>query len=105
MMTSDKLAELYKVVLQHEEVLEITKEHLDRISRENRTDYEKARKQVENAKKSLAEAQRVFSAGITSYNKSHRNIPFYRKSKIYTVKLKSKTVRFYFDQRGIPTIT
>ncbi len=105
MMTSDKLADLYKVVLRQEELLEIAKDRLDHISRDNRTEYDNARKQVNVAKDNLAAAQKVFSAGITSYNKSHRNIPFYRKSKIYTVKLKNKTVRFYFDQRGIPTIT
>jgi hypothetical protein len=52
----------------------------------------------------LQEAQKNLSAGITAFGKTHRNIPFFRKTKTFTAKLKNKTVRFYFDQRGIPTI-
>lgn len=103
MMTTDRLAGLYTVVLRKEEELEIAREKLNHIQRTDRLDYDNARRQVDSARDALATAQREFSAGITEYGKVHRNIPFYRKSKKYTVKLKRKTVTFYFDQRGIPS--
>lgn len=104
MITTDKLASLYTIVLHEEEDLEMAREKLAHTQKTDRLNYENARRQVDSARNALAESQRVFSAGITEYGKIYRNIPFYRKSKKYTVKLKRKTVAFYFDQRGIPTI-
>lgn len=104
MMTTDKLAELYKIVLQKEEAYEIVREKLAHTSRSDRLAYESVRRQVESARETLASAQREFGTGMTSYGKIYRNIPFYRKSKTFEVKLQRKTVKFYFNQRGIPTI-
>ena len=104
MMKTDKLAELYTIVLQKEEAHEIIREKLAHTSRSDPLEYNNVRRQVELAREALAAAQKDFSAGITAYGKLHRNIPFYRKSRTFTAKLQHKTVKFYFDQRGIPTI-
>ena len=103
MMTTDKLAGLYTVVLRREEELEIAREILKHTQKTNRLDYDKARRQVDSIRDELAMAQQVFKAAINRYSKIYRNIPFYRKSKEYTVKLKRKTVTFYFDRHGIPS--
>ena len=104
MMRTRQLAELYKAVLRLEEKLEITKTRVTQIPKTDTIAYQNGRNQVAKAKEELDVAQKEFSDAIHSYNKVHRNIPFYRRSKTYTVKLKQKTVKFYFDQHGIPNI-
>ena len=104
MMTAEKLAELYTIVLLKEEALEIAREKLAHTSKNNKLEYENLRRQTELARDALQTAQKNLSVGITDFGKTHRNIPFFRKTKTFTAKLKHKTVKFYFDQRGIPTI-
>lgn len=102
-MTTNKLAELYTAVLHKEEELEIAREELIFIQGTDRLGYDNALRQIETARDALLKAQREFSTGVTEYSKVHSNIPFYRKSKKYTVKLKHRTVTFFFNQRGIPS--
>ena len=104
MMTTDKLAELYKKVLLLEEKLELTQEAAKKVPKTDAILLRNERQKVTEANNALAAARKEFSDAITSYNRVHRNIPFYRKSKTYTLKLQRKTVKFYFDQHGIPTI-
>ena len=103
MMTTEKLAELYKTVLRLEEKLELIKARADQIPKTDPA-WQKGRNQVAKAREELTAAQSVFSNAIHSYNKSHRNIPFFRRTKTFSVKLETKTVKFYFDQHGLPTI-
>jgi hypothetical protein len=104
MMKTEELAELYTIVLQKEEAYEIVSEKLAHTSRSDRLAYDNVRRQVDLAREALEAARKSFSSGITAYGKVHRNIPFYRKSKVFTVQLKRKTVKFYFNQRGVPTL-
>lgn len=105
MMTADKLAELYKAVLILEEKLEMAKTRLREAQKFDPSIVNDGKKQVELARNALASAQKEFSNGITSFNRIYSNVPFYRFSKTYTVKLETKTVRFHFNQHGVPTIT
>ena len=104
MMTTKKLAEHYKAVLRLEEKLEIIKARADQIPKTETIAYQNGRSQVTKAREELNAAQKVFSDAIHSYNKIHRYIPFFRRTKTFSVKLTQKTVNFYFDQHGLPTI-
>lgn len=103
MMTADKLAELYKKVLLLEEKNNLVQEALKRVPKTDQTTLRYKRQEATEASNTLAAARKDFGDAVTSFGKVHRNIPFYRKSKTYTIKLQSKTVRFYFDRNGIPT--
>ncbi len=103
MVTTDRLAELYKTVLLLEEKHNLAQEALKRVPKTDEIALRYKRQDATEISNKLAAARKEFSSAVTSYNRAHRNIPFYRKSKTYTVKLQSKTVKFFFDQHGIPT--
>lgn len=104
MMTTDRLAELYKKVLQLEERFEAIERKAKNLPKTDAIALQERRRRVAEAKDALATARKEFSDAISSYNRIHSMIPFYRRSKIYSVKLETRTVKFRFDQHGIPTI-
>ena len=103
-MKTSELAELYKSVLRLEEQLVIIQEEESKKPKTDGTSRNKKSRRYEEASEALAAARSAFSNAVVTYNRTHRNIPFYRKSKTFSVKLKRGTVKFYFDQRGIATI-
>jgi len=97
MITTNKLAKLYKAVLVCEDNLDIAKSTPLFEATDNCQHVSAAVVALEMARKDYSEA-------AIQYNRSHNNLPFFRRTVTYSVKLHDRVVYFYFDQHGIPTI-
>ena len=73
MMTTDRLAELYKKVLQLEERFEAIERKAKNMPKTDAIALQERRRRVTEAKDALAAARKEFSDAINSYNRPFRS--------------------------------